>query len=461
MTYHLFGTGKSPAYGEWYPTAFLDGLRGVACIAVFNDHLMNLLVKWNADGWGHNSADYRLVQLPILRLIFRGDLAVRVFFVISGFALSVSTVKLIHSPSRDTNTFVRILASAVLRRPIRLFLPVWVSTIPVFVCYRLGVFEALLPLRGNDILEGWALSFPRNDTLGLQTLDLIQENTRMLNIFRPGEHGIVTNRYNDPAWTIPLEFRASLMLYLSQLALFFLRRRVRFALLACAIALCLLFSGHDMPLFWSGFMLADSFFAPRPDVNLQTTLRFTARTMLWTALATFTFLIALWFGSYPAFQPEITPGYIWLTRLVPPFRESARLWYQIVSAIMLVTVIVYAPSSHTEQEAHKGLFFRLCCLPKDFLSSPFCRYLGKISYALYLMHGLTINTVGVLLFYNTWTLTGKENVLLFGVGTVCAYALLLSTVVWVADLFWRLVDQPCVNLGRWMQQWSLERNETK
>ena len=46
---------------------------------------------------------------------------------------------------------------------------------------------------------------------------------------------------------------------------------------------------------------------------------------------------------------------------------------------------------------------------------------------------------------------------LFFVWMTGAFGLGLPS-VWIADLFWKFVDRPCVDLARWLDVWCVEQN---
>lgn len=112
---------------ELHETAYLDGLRGYACYAVFFAHHTTAYCfeVWHPFGEGGNlhfvQTNY-FFQLPILRLMFNGQAAITVFFVLSGYVLSYKPLKLIHA--RDFEKLQGCLASSIFRRWWRLFLPV-------------------------------------------------------------------------------------------------------------------------------------------------------------------------------------------------------------------------------------------------------------------------------------------------------------------------------------------------
>jgi len=103
-----------------HPTAWLDGLRGIACFTVVFYHNSLLLYPGHCAAWV--SSDSHIFRLPILRLPCTGPAMVDIFFVISGYALSCRPLSLIRTS--DFTRFSESLSSAVFRRAIRLYAPV-------------------------------------------------------------------------------------------------------------------------------------------------------------------------------------------------------------------------------------------------------------------------------------------------------------------------------------------------
>lgn len=93
--------------------ASLDGLRGLACVIVFNDHFVRLFIP--------RSGLPKLFTGSPLSFIFQGRGAVSVFFVISGYVLSHKPLRLIRS--QEYPDFQKSITSSVFRRVIRLCLP--------------------------------------------------------------------------------------------------------------------------------------------------------------------------------------------------------------------------------------------------------------------------------------------------------------------------------------------------
>ena len=109
--------------------AYLDGLRGFASLIVYLSHHA---------GYAHDDTyalqrafgfqgDYFFACFPFVRLFFNGgSLAVSLFFVISGYVLSRSALKMVQQ--KDCLRLANHLGLAIPRRAVRLFFPVFCTT---------------------------------------------------------------------------------------------------------------------------------------------------------------------------------------------------------------------------------------------------------------------------------------------------------------------------------------------
>jgi hypothetical protein len=102
-----------------HETAYLDGMRGFACYCVFFAHYTTAYCSEVRHPYGEGpnlnfvQTNY-FFQLPILRLLFNGQAAVTVFYVLSGYVLSYKPLKLIHA--HDWEKLQGCLASSIFRR---------------------------------------------------------------------------------------------------------------------------------------------------------------------------------------------------------------------------------------------------------------------------------------------------------------------------------------------------------
>jgi hypothetical protein len=117
-----------------HSTSYLDGLRGMAALIVYINHLV---VDWFPSlrtAYGSYDQNYHVLQLPILRIFFSGRGMVAVFFVISGYVLSIKSLRLMRQ--LQLSDLLDSLASSTFRRGIRLFLPTTASTfLSMLLCY--------------------------------------------------------------------------------------------------------------------------------------------------------------------------------------------------------------------------------------------------------------------------------------------------------------------------------------
>lgn len=124
------------------PTAYLDGMRGLAALFVYFCHYFYQAFTI-AEGYGCGETNYHILKLPFLRLWYQGPAAVCVFFVISGYALTYKPLKLIRS--RSWAEFSNCMSSLTFRRAIRLYMPTAISTLMIIALLRTGAYEWTRP----------------------------------------------------------------------------------------------------------------------------------------------------------------------------------------------------------------------------------------------------------------------------------------------------------------------------
>jgi peptidoglycan/LPS O-acetylase OafA/YrhL len=124
------------------PTDFLDGMRGFACVMVFINHAALPLYP-NADlgfwSFGGFKNDYYITQLPIIRLLYSGPVMVFIFFVLSGFSITLKPLKLARRGA--SNLLYNSLVSSTFRRASRLYVPSVTLLFLVLIQTYLGCFQ--------------------------------------------------------------------------------------------------------------------------------------------------------------------------------------------------------------------------------------------------------------------------------------------------------------------------------
>ncbi|PYH90748.1 hypothetical protein BO71DRAFT_285717, partial [Aspergillus ellipticus CBS 707.79] len=415
-------------------TSPLDGLRGVAALCVVNYHIISAFHNFVNYGYGltpeeahrHN---LRLHQLPIIRLAYSGSAPVCIFFVLSGFVLSYRSWQLVRAGKLDS--VFPILSSSTFRRLFRLFLPTTFATLITMLLIQIGVWDYPAEVSENHSIITAEIEYhqARLPSLTAQGAHWASMVWNMTNIFEWEE---TYPRYDVHLWTIPMEYRSSLLLFLVLLVLVRLRYRYRVATLLGLIAYCYGHIRWVMILFLAGSLLAELSlrFDAKPQPKSQTT-RITL-----SAVRALLVLVALYFLSAPDKCIHRTPGYMTLARVIPSWDVRFYRFYPSLGAIILVGVLV-----HSTKESP---FSRL-------LDLRFVQYLGWVSYSLYIVHGPLMHGLGYRIFPAVWGMTGHEATVPYLVGFVLSWALLMFVVFWVADRFTVAVDDNCIRFGRWLE----------
>jgi hypothetical protein len=181
------------------PTAWLDGLRGVAALSVCTMHLTvfthpNLELCYGAPVTLEKS-NTSIAAWPIFRLPFSGGhFAVILFFTISGYVVPRRMIGLLHE-GRHAD-FLETLNGAVVRRAGRLFIPVFFSTLALLTFWHItGIVTAFPQRQPNWFLELWAW---------------FKDQMKFTYYYRGG---FLFTYYNAHTWTIPVELRGSMNLF--------------------------------------------------------------------------------------------------------------------------------------------------------------------------------------------------------------------------------------------------------
>ncbi|KAL0938994.1 hard surface induced protein [Colletotrichum truncatum] len=445
-----------------HPTSWLDGLRGVAAFLVVCHH-WSLLTFTNRIHAGYGAdAQPLFIQLPIIRLVVSGFWAVCVFFVISGFALSYKPLKLLKQ--KRVVDFAIAAASSAFRRYIRIFGPPMVTTFIIALMTYCGWFEK----QSQPLFVGFPrLRPPVGQTLSDQLWHWFLTTLAFADPLSRDIHRGNTYPYDAVLWTIPIEFDSSLVVFLAHVAFSRLRPCIRLFFDAFACAYTLYFARWEFFLFLSGMFCADIHFYFQSEVEelqdaegnwdtlplwskpwrrdsfarIQTRIQSVfssspAFSIFKKALTIFSFFVALWLLSYPHLTQDaaITPGFSFLHSITPPqHTDGSALWIP-VGAVLLVFTVDRAP------------------LLQRLFTNRFAQYLGRISYALYLVHNSLLWVYGWHLVWFFTTLTGIMTDGQYGFGIFLATSLFFPGVILVADFAQRYLDAKIVAFAAWFER---------
>jgi peptidoglycan/LPS O-acetylase OafA/YrhL len=452
---------------EIHPTAWLDGLRGFAALFVFFAHLQNPFHNQFDEPYNPGTEHVWLVQLPIIRLIFSGSAMVSVFYVVSGFSLSYNPVRLMRARSYDR--LLPALASSTFRRFLRLFMPTVAVTFITMIAVMLGLYRNSIEVDKN--LQGPRDSLPPHgfENIRSQLWNWWECTFRYLMLWS-WDHA--THPYDPHLWTIRVEYRCSLVLYLTQLGLHRCRPSIRMVVAASLMVFSLETGAWEMFLFLWGMVLAEIHHIRTERVSIEEKGSLSLAEDVYAAtgallprsvasLAPYVgcfilFLFALAVLSTPVLNNTNVIPYSWWTNLIPlnwyPFETDAGSFWRDAGAALLILSITLSPPGF---------------LPRIF-NNALARYLGNISFALYLIHGpYTVQLVG----YNVippiqdfvrrqvggenggWGLGGSEGVFSWCLGFLMGAAFVVVPIaIWIADLVWRGIDLQSVRFAKWLDR---------
>ncbi|GIZ49351.1 hypothetical protein CKM354_001238100 [Cercospora kikuchii] len=223
--------------GELHPTAYLDALRGYAAWIVYNGHTVFFWRSWKRP----------FMQISAFKVLYQGHGMIDVFFIISGFALSYSMLGYMHSNQSDK--VLDSLASSVVRRYVRLYLPSIFATFIAMVCFSTGIAYKSEP---PEVLQPTHLGNFRN-----WIWDTMKMMDPFAHVSTSWVSGILGGNYLPQMWTIPIEFRGSMFLFLFCAAVCKMNARKRGIVTLATSAACFWYQTAYAGLFLFGMWLAD------------------------------------------------------------------------------------------------------------------------------------------------------------------------------------------------------------
>lgn len=381
----------------------LEGLRGCAAIAVMLAHSLFAIFPYLTsrrapyEGATPKTIVDALLFQPPFNLLLIADAAVLIFFVLSGYVLTIRYMR-----ERSTEA----MQSAAVRRYIRLILPAAASVIFAWVLLSTGA------MRNSQVgvldLSGWPIHY-------------YDQGRSLFSAIISGLWGVpfTGDTYlNGPLWSIQIEFLGSMLLF-SVLAVFG-RHSLLLSAIAFVVGVRFLAGFGSGALYYlailSGFGIhsARHVLTRRPGVALIAGL---AGLFLVTVDSSgqYSWLLAL-----PL--PNLNP-------ILPDLSASPAMFWQLVGAWLLVLGVIGSPAL------------------ARFFGARIPVYFGRVSYAVYLLHMPLIMSV---------LIGGIEIGRSIGLGFVGAFlfgfALFLVALFVLAEAFTRFVDDKAIHLA-----WLFER----
>lgn len=271
--------------------------------------------------------------------------------------------------------------------------------------------------------------------------------------------------YNFYAWSIPTEFKGSIVVYVTVMALARLKQNARL-LLSVALVFyfnCIAVEQWHSSLFLGGMLLSDldviSHLAPESLPSFFAALKpYRTQIFLTTLAASF------YLGGIPAHDNSgltlaANPGWYWIAQVFPFTGADYKWFYLVWAGILLVASVPQLPAL------------------KRFFETDFCQYLARISYALYLVHGPVLWTLGDRVYHAVGFLR-EDNKTHYG-GWVNAFPipevgpmgltprfwlpqlLLLPLTLWLAEIATVMLDEPSVKAANWLYQQLISQQSVK
>lgn len=384
-----------PKAGHQWP---LDGLRGLASLAVVMAHFGGIFYPAAVFGGSfpaHSPVDAAFWQSPLI-LLSHGELAVCIFFVLSGYVLTFRDVAETHG-SRT-----RALLN-MLKRPVRLGGMVMCMMFLSFGLKLLGGFH----LHETALLTGSGKYIADSLEFGTWLRGFLYEV-----FFSPFSAGY---KYDPPLWTIRDELWGSWVVF----GVLLLAPRPSWRMWLCLILLPVCHGSHIQGMLL-GMMLARA-----------SQLPWFGRVLGRAGVSAALLAIALPFCCYPSYIREYSPADFEASFFGawPALDGLAGSWCM-AGAFILVAVLVRWGGS----------------LPTG--AKGFLTWLGRLSFSMYAVHFILLAsfTAQLYLFLRQHAFGHHA-----AAGTALAFTLpALAAVSWV---LWRFVDIPSIQLSRKLSDW--------
>ena len=420
---------QSTAPDKARPTGYLDGLRGLVSILVFVRHFSFPWQDHLDYGYGYHQQHYNVMRLPFLRLLYAGPL-VPVFFIVSGYVLSTKSLHLARKGSYES--LVLALASSVFRRSLRLLAPPIASTFLVMLMAHFSAFA--FPY--TDMPGRQPVHPPVLDTLWDQFISWAGFVADEL--ANPWRWDVPRLAYGPHLWTIPMSLKGSMLVFLACLMVIRAKPLVRLGILTFQVAYALSRGRWDMAPFLGGIILCeldirksdtdkkregliDAAMGPRP-----------RRVLVRSALSFLALVLGLYVGSFPRHNRDggdCVPGYQSFCQLTPNYRY----WHGL-GAFAVMWAVSCEP------------------LLQQPMNSRVAQYFGRISFSMYLIHEPLLHVFGFFTVPFFWQVTGQATRFQYQLGFGLGMAVTAFVLVWLADLFKRVVEEPCGRMAAWVER---------
>ena len=375
----------------------LEGLRGVAAIVVVIFHALLIFYEYMVFGPSvastqHMGLEDNLFGSPF-RIFFAGTFAVAIFFVLSGFVLSIGFL------SKGKKIILQKLA---LKRYLRLMLPALASVMIAWLLITIGFSHNA---QAQTITHSTWLAQMWNFTPNF--FDALQQGT--WGIFATGE-----DSYNPVLWTMMYEFIGSMVIFFVLSLFGGMKHRWVVYIFLIFLTYQTWYLGFIIGLILAELYVKKWFPFNKPSVKLMV----------------FLLIIGLFLGAFPT--TPFADSSIYATLRIPALAIGPMNSLYLSIGAMLVVIGVLTIPKITQLMASKRV-----------------SVLGKYTFSLYLVHKLVLFTVCTGLFVLIEPAIGYNKAAVVSI-LVSVPVIFLSTV-----LFERYIDAPSIRISGMFANWTL------
>jgi peptidoglycan/LPS O-acetylase OafA/YrhL len=476
--------GEQPAQSKRFPTSYLNGLRGVTAVKVFTFHYTFVFSDFGFQPWGVNERHMYFLELPIIRYFYSGFTS-HVFFGIAGYLTSLRLFQLLEKNDATNHSKVLLnVSGSLFRRALRLYLPLMIITLITTTYIYFGFYEFNRPLILDHVkLFPGDWYEPKPVMAATYSAQIRHWCHEMFDITNIVTENTVYPYHDQHLWSILSEMRASLHLYGILIAVAQCKPHVRIIVMFFLTFMYFIWNHWEIWVYILGGIVAQidviltnrdksereslelkdlapipNGHAPGPNghagepspppppqiskpthefPSLPKRLAGKYTPSLRSIIRLLCFLAAFYLLSYPIDGArDYAPGYITLNKLIPEWMQRKDKFYPNIGTALLLLLLCRSNPTTSKW--------------RRFLDSEIPQYLGKISFALYLVHGPIMHAVGYMVPHKVAWAQGKELIKLgdwewaatIGVGWVFT----LTVALWAADVWTREVEKRCVKL---------------
>lgn len=426
-------------------TAWLDGVRGFAALIVAMNHITTLEIGFRFQGFHAQPVEVNtsILQLPPFRIIFGMKAMVPLFFVVSGYCLSIQFVRRLRKSPEDTTAYFDALSSAVFRRAVRLFVPFLTMAISSQILLYLGAYDwNRWDDAGLVALIKDSQGNPIRASIFKHVHFLYEYLSTVMSALNYGFGSRPIVGLNPALWTIPAEFRGSLLIYLCFVGLARVKHTPRLCVLAFITSVLLVEGMWELWTFIGGLLVAElherSRYLPlwtnrgvtsKGHIPADLGRKFKRRIRL-AVLLSWTFGLYLLCLPHQDVDGEFGPVYGVATWIAPPrwsSRHALEANYHGLGAILCIAALGAEPLLQRPFQSRVG------------------QYLGRLSFTLYLVHQVVARTLLHRFRRVFLLLLGEEGKKLALYSSKSAVAVVM---LWISGSLVEILDKNSIVLAR-------------